>query len=225
MKQTLALLGALLLASCSSGSNNPGGGSPSPAPSLANPIPFALYPNARVLASRDVEQVVTAGQAGGVLSRGAGSYAGKEVIAASGATFAQLQGWVTSLNARPPAGYVRATDTSLDRASGPASSVGLGFALFAPAKTSGNPRALLLIVLDPPRFTKRLGPVLHYLSSYRSLPSFMRAKIDEQSQSLTGFTISEATQADSPIGAALGALDSLQRTNARGIILIDATKR
>ena len=191
---------------------------------MANPIGFPLYPGSRVLAARDVQQVVTAGQAGGVLAGGAGSYAGKEVVAASGATFAQLQAWVSGLNAHPPSGYVRAADSSLDRGAGPAASIGLNFALFRPA-AAGSGRALLVVVMDPPRFTKRVGPILHYLTSYRSLPSFMRARIDEQSQNLTGFTITEATQADSPIGAALGALDSLQRTNARGILLIDASKR
>jgi len=38
-------------------------------------------------------------------------------------------------------------------------------------------------------------------------------------------TITEATQPDSPIGAALAALDQFQHKSARGIVMLDAVKR
>jgi hypothetical protein len=38
-------------------------------------------------------------------------------------------------------------------------------------------------------------------------------------------TVTEATQPDSPIGAALSALGELEHRNARGIVVLDAQKQ
>jgi hypothetical protein len=38
-------------------------------------------------------------------------------------------------------------------------------------------------------------------------------------------TITQATQPDSPIGAALAALNEFEHKNTRGIVVIDAAKR
>ncbi len=101
---------------------------------------------------------------------------------------------------------------------------GLDYATFE--KTEGGKKhGLLLVVLDPQRVTARFGTILSMIGKYRALPAAWRAPFDNQAKASFGMTISQATQPDSPIGAALAALDDFQHRNARGIVLLDAVKR
>jgi len=70
-----------------------------------------------------------------------------------------------------------------------------------------------------------MGPVLKLISTYKALPQALRSPIDDKVKAQTGMTVSEAMAPDSPIGAALAALDDLQHTNARGIVVLNATKQ
>jgi hypothetical protein len=89
------------------------------------------------------------------------------------------------------------------------------------AKTHG----VLVIVMDPQRVNERFGKVLGMIAKYRALPEVMRAPIDNAAKARIGMTLTQATQPDSPIGAALGALTTFQHKDARGIVVIDAAKR
>jgi hypothetical protein len=64
--------------------------------------------------------------------------------------------------------------------------------------------------------------MLSYLNRFRYLPAFLRGPIDAQAQAQTGFTVSEALDPTTPIGAAIDALGRLNDANARGVIFIDA---
>jgi hypothetical protein len=57
------------------------------------------------------------------------------------------------------------------------------------------------------------------------LPKAFRDPIDQQAKRQTGFTISEATDPDTPIGAAVAALSQLRDFGGRGIVIIDAVKQ
>ena len=63
------------------------------------------------------------------------------------------------------------------------------------------------------------------VGKFRLLPQSLRDSIDAQAKKQTGFTISEATNPDTPIGAAVGALAQLRDFGGRGVVLIDAVKR
>jgi hypothetical protein len=79
--------------------------------------------------------------------------------------------------------------------------------------------------MDPQRVDQRFGAVLGMIQRYRALPAVLRAPLDQDAKARFGMSITDATQPDSPIGAALAALGDLQHRDARGIILIDAQKQ
>ena len=56
------------------------------------------------------------------------------------------------------------------------------------------------------------------------LPQSFRDPIDQQAKDRTGFTISEALDESTPIGAALAAAKTLRDSGQRGLVLIDGTK-
>jgi hypothetical protein len=100
----------------------------------------------------------------------------------------------------------------------------LNYAAFKKRLRNGT-RGVLLIVMDPQRVDERLGAVLGMIQRYRALPALLRAPLDRDAKARFGMTLTDATQPDSPIGAALAALAELQHRDARGIILIDAQKQ
>ncbi len=53
----------------------------------------------------------------------------------------------------------------------------------------------------------------------------LRDPIDAQAKKQTGFTVSEATNPDTPVGAAVDSLDQLRDFGGNGIVLIDAVKQ
>ncbi len=221
------LLACTLAAAGCSGNSHEAASTPAPAPSIANPVDFPLYANAHVLAAKNyTETINTAGNAtsAAALSQGAGTYTGHEVVASTPASFAQLSAWLHGLGAKPPHGYTTATASSLDRARVQAHRVGLDFAAFQTQKNGKNV-GMLVVVMDPALVSTKLGPVLDLIGRYRMLPSAMRSQIDSQVQSRIGMSVSDAMQPDSPVGAALSALDQFQHSNARGILLIDAAKQ
>jgi hypothetical protein len=90
---------------------------------------------------------------------------------------------------------------------------------------NGKTHGVLVIVMDPQRVNARFGTILSMVAKYRALPAIMRAPIDNEAKQRFGMSLTEATQPESPIGAALAALDQFQHKSARGIVMIDATKR
>ena len=218
-----AVVAAALLSACSS-QHNTGTVGPTTGPPVANPIGFPLYAGARVLEAHDFTQAVTSGGSeGSVLAAGQGNYRGHEVVASTPATFAQLIAWLRALDAKPPKNFTHLAESHLEDARSQAHQLGLDFSVFQ--SPAGKGAGLLVIVMDPPRVAKRLGPILGLLGKYKSLPSFLRTPVDDEVKARTGFTVSEALQPENPIGAALAALVQLQQSSGRGIVMLDAVKQ
>lgn len=214
-------LAALVLAGCA------GGGSPraTPTPKLRNPLNFPLYSNATIISARPFSEVVHADTSGeSVFAQGNGTYTGHEVIASSAASFDALAAWVERLNASPPPGYSAVEDQTNPDQQAQAQQYGLDYAAFK-RKTGKNTRGVLVIVMDPQRVDKRFGTILGMIAKYRALPAIFRSPIDNEAKARFGMTITQASEPDSPVGAALAALGELQHSNARGIVVLDAQKQ
>lgn len=183
-----------------------GGSAPraTPVPKLRNPLDFPLYANAALISVKSFRK-------------------GHEVIAASPASFDDLSAWVDQLNATPPSGYRAVENQTNPNEQLQAQQYGVDYALFKKDTKAGT-RGVLVIVLDPVRVNKRLGPIVGMIGRYRALPALFRTPLDNEAKARYGMTITQATQPDSPIGAALAALHDLQNSNARGIVVIDAPK-
>ena len=183
---------------------------PRATPTMHNPINVPLYPGAAVVATRPVR------------TSGAASYTGMEVLAASGATFAQLSQWVTRLQKHPPSGYAAAPEAARTRLD--ATQYGFDYAILQ-TKHANTTHDVLVVVMDPQRVNAQFGMVLDVVGRYRMLPGFMRKPIDDRIKQRLGITLSEAMQPTNPIGATLNALDEFGHRNSRGIVMIDAARR
>lgn len=223
VKRLIALcLAAAAVAGCGGGGSSQ---QASPAPALRNPLDFPLYPKAALIATKSFTQVVHADTSSGtsVFAEGNGKYAGHEVIASSAAPFDSLSTWVEQLNTAPPAGYSAVEGPSNADQRAQAQRYGVDYAFFT-RKAGNSTRGVLVIVMDPQRVNQRLGTILGMIDKYRALPSMLRTPIDNEAKARYGMTITEATQPDSPIGAALSALNDLEHKDARGIVVLDAQK-
>lgn len=222
----LALAAAMLLAAgCSSGRNS--NQAASPPPSLHNPLDFALYPGASAVSEHAFTQNVVVQNAPGsqsIFSAGSGTYSGHEVIAASDASFGQLSSWVDHLANSPPSGYTALETGQNPQEQSQALQYGLDYAVFK-KKEGAHARDVLVLVMDPQRVNQKFGRILGMIAKYRALPAIMRAPIDNEARARFGMSITDATQPDSPIGAALAALDQFEHRSSRGIVVIDAVKR
>ena len=223
-----SVLLAASLAACSEKAQAPSSVAPTHAPSLANTTGIPLYAGSRVVDTRDFTQVVNrtnaaAASNGDVLMTANGTYKGTELVAASGASFSELQGWVDQVGAKPPVGYTRVQSSDLQDASDNASRYGIAFTVLK-KEENGKPTGIIVMVMDPTRVTRRLGPALSLISKYQSMPSALRSVIDEKVKQQTGFTVTEATQPDSPLGVALGALDEFSHSDQRAIVVVNARK-
>lgn len=214
---------AAVLAGCAGGGP---GGHATPAPALRNPLDFPLYSDATLLSSKSFTQVVHADTStpNSVFAEGNGRYAGHEVIASSAASFSALSAWVEHLNSSPPAGYSAAEPESNADQQTQAQRYGLDYAFFRRKAGTGT-RGVLVVVMDPDRVNRRFGTILSMIGKYKALPAMFRTPIDNEAKARFGMTITQAMQPDSPIGAALDALDELEHKNARGIVVLDAQKQ
>jgi hypothetical protein len=217
MKRLFAMAAVLALAACSSsGSSNASqsasaAASPTAAPS--NPTGFPLYSQSTLMSARPWHQSV-----------GSRAAAGEEVIAESSATLAQLTDWIHQQSANPPSGFsVAASGSSVESARSRATRMGIAFQVFS-HDVNGKPHALIVVALDPVVFEAKAGPLLDLAGNYKLLPAGMRDPLDAQAKERTGFTVSEALDASTPIGAALAAARTLRDSGQRGIVLIDGTK-
>lgn len=78
------------------------------------------------------------------------------------------------------------------------------------------------MAVDPDLLQRKAGFMLSAINRFRYLPAFLRAPIDAQVREQTGFTVSDAIDPMTPIGAAIDALGRLNGAKARGVIFIDA---
>jgi len=232
MKFRYAAFVLAVLTACSHGSTTTSGSSPSSetaaTPAATNPVDFPLYAGSAIVATRDWHATVgatTAQNQRSIYGQGAGSYAGHEVIAQTSATLPQLESWIDAFDRTPPLGYaVALKGSALDEARLRANALGLAFGSFE-KPIAGKRHTVVVIAIDPAQLDAKAGSFISLIGKYKMLPDAFREPIDAQAKARTGFTVSEALDPNTPIGAALGALSTLRSSGQRGIVLLDASKR
>lgn len=226
MKQSrLAALAAVcLLAGCANASH---GGTGGPSPSPTDPIEFPLFAGASVLSAHAWHTRVTArpGLAdSAVFSQGAGTYDGHDVVAGTQALMPALEAWLGDLLAHPPAGYtVAIRGNGVDAVREHTRDLGVDFVAFEES-ANGSRHGVVVMAVDPQTLDEKAGPMLGLIGKFKLMPRTLRDPIDAQAKRQMGFSISEATNPDTPLGAAVAALDRLRDFGGRGIVLIDAVK-
>jgi hypothetical protein len=226
MKLKMFLLAALLAGAACSGGSGSGGASPSPQPS--NPIAFPLFDGSSILAARAFRETVSATGKGGLnsmLSQGAGTYDGHEVVAGTLAVMPALESWLHDLNAHPPQGWeVAASGDGVEAVRTRTRDIGLDFAVFQRSE-NGKLHGVVVLAVDPALLDRKAGPALGMIGKFKLLPQALRDPVDQQVKQQTGFTVTELTQPNTPLGAAVDSLDDLRNFGGRGIVLIDAVKQ
>jgi len=189
-----------------------------------NPAGFPLYPQSNVLAVRDWHRSLSSSERNALgISDGAGTYEGHEVVTSTQATFDDLLAWLRRLDARPPDGYrIGLWGSGVDDARAQARSIGIDFSVFDRTERSGA-HDVVVVTVDPSLVQRKAGLMLSAITRFRYLPAFLRAPLDAQALAQTGFTISEALDPNTPIGAAIDALGRLNGAHGRGVIFIDAS--
>lgn len=199
---------------------------PAPAPSPTSPIGFPLFGGSTVLSVHDWHRTLSRGErtALGIIGTRGGAYGGYEVVTATDAPFDQVTAWLHRLNRQPPAGYhVTLWGSGVDDARDNARSIGLDFGVFGRVER-GVAHDVVVVAVDPDRLQQKAGFALSMLGKFQRLPAFLRSSIDAQARAQTGFTVSDAVDPSTPIGAAVEALGSLHDAHSRGVIFIDARR-
>ncbi len=222
---SFALIAAL--AACSSGARGGGTGS-SPGPAATNPVDFPLFDGAAVLSSRAWHQTISSRPGFGdnaLLSQGVGTYDGHDVVAGTQALMPSLETWLQNLDANPPSGYVSvAHGNGVEAVRAHTRNLGIDFVVFERVE-SGKHHDVVVLAVDPQTLDEKAGPMLGVVGKFKLLPQSLRDSIDAQVRKQTGFSVAEATNPDTPIGAAVGALAQLRDFGGRGVVLIDAVKQ
>ena len=160
-----------------------------------------------------------------MLGQGAGTYNGHEVVAGTLAVMPALETWLHDLTDHPPAGYtVAASGNGVDAIRARTRDMGLDFAVFQNT-VDGKTHGVIVLAVDPKLLDQKAGPVLGMIGKFKLLPQSLRDPIDAQAKKQTGFTVTELTQPNTPLGAAVDSLDELRTFGGNGIVLIDATKQ
>ncbi|HLY02807.1 MAG TPA: hypothetical protein VKR56_09990 [Candidatus Cybelea sp.] len=210
-----------VLSACSSGSHGSAG-----APS-GDPIAFPLFDGASVLSAHQWHRTITV-QPGvadhAVFAQGAGTYDGHDVVAGTQAFMPALETWLGDLTAHPPQGYVVAvTGNGIDSVRTHTRQLGLDFEAFTNME-SGKRHGVVVMVVDPQVLNDKAGSMLQLIGRLKYAPKIIRDPIDAQIRRQTGFSLDDAINPDTPVGAAFAALTQLQDFGGRGIVLIDAVK-
>jgi hypothetical protein len=219
---------AVVLAAGCSGGNRGGGSTGGPSPSATNPINFPLFDGASVLSARAWRQTISSRPGIGdnaLLTQGVGTYNGHDVVAGTQALMPSLEAWLQDLDAHPPQGYASVVHgNGVDAVRSHTRDLGVDFAVFERLE-NGKRHDIVVLAVDPQTLDAKAGPMLSVVGKFKLLPQSLRDSIDAQAKKQTGFTISEATNPDTPIGAAVGALAQLRDFGGRGVVLIDAVKQ
>ena len=216
------LVAAILLAAvtaCSQSSSSAGGGASSapgaaasPEAAATNDTGFPLYTDAKVMSSSPLK-----------MAHGSTILTGKEVVAETSATMAELGKWVKDLGTTPPAGYTVASATGVEQARTRAQAMGVDFQSFTHVE-NGKQHGVIVVAIDPVTFNEKAKPILGLISKYKMLPQALRDPIDAQVKAKTGYTVSESLLPNTPIGAALAAADELKNSGQRAIVIVDGAK-
>ncbi|HMF29336.1 MAG TPA: hypothetical protein VKE42_11225 [Candidatus Cybelea sp.] len=213
------------LAACSNGNR---GTSSAPAPKVSDPIAFPLFAGSEVLSAREWHTTISRRPGLGdstLLSQGAGTYDGHDVVAGSQAFMPALEAWLQSLGNDPPPGFrVAVSGNGFEAVRTHTRALGVDFVAFEGTE-QGKRHGVVVMVVDPQTLDEKAGPMLGLIGRFKRMPSMLREPIDAQAKKQTGFSITEATNPDTPIGAAVAALDELRDFGGRGIVLIDAVKQ
>ena len=220
-----ACAAAVALAACSGG--HPGGAGQA-SPHATNPVNFPLFDGAEVLSSRAWHETVSSrpGVAdSALLTQGAGTYDGHDVVAGTQAMMPSLEAWLHDLDAHPPDGYSSAVHgNGVDAVRDHTRDLGIDFAVFERPE-NGKQHGVVVLAVDPQTLDQKAGPMLGMIGKFKLLPQTLRDSIDGQAKKQTGFSVTELTNPNSPVGAAIAALDQLRDFGGRGIVIIDATKQ
>jgi hypothetical protein len=188
-------------------------GAQAPVAEATNPTGFPLYQNSTVMSAHPFTE-----------KAGSQTVSGTEVIAQNPATIQELGEWIKGLSTTPPAGYaVAASGTSLEAGRVKARSVGVEFQVFT-HEVDGKKRAMVVLAVDPKTFDAKAGNMLAYIGKFKMLPQSFKDTIDAQAKARTGYTVSDMLDPNTPIGAALAAVNTLNDSGNRGVVLIDGAK-
>lgn len=188
---------------------------------------FPLFAGADVLSARAWHNTITPHSGmvdSAFLSHGAGKYDGYDVVAGTQAMMPALEGWLNDLGASPPPGYrVAISGNGIEAVRTHTRELGIDFVVFNSVQ-QGKPHGVAVMVVDPQTLDEKAGPMLGLVGRFKHVPSMLRDPLDAQAKRQTGFSITEATDPNTPIGAAIAALGQLRDFGGRGIVLIDAVK-
>jgi hypothetical protein len=214
-----------VVAGCSGGR---GGGSAGASPVPTDPVDFPMFDGATVLSARHFHTTISKRPGVGdnaVFTQGAGTYDGHDVVAGTQALMPSLEAWLGDLNAHPPNGYNDAVmGNTVEAVRSHTRDLGIDFQVFERTE-NGKRHGVAVLAVDPQILDAKVGPMLSLVGKYSLLPKTFRDSIDQQARRQTGFTISDATDPNSPIGAAVTALSQLRDFGGRGVIIIDAVKQ
>jgi hypothetical protein len=223
MKRACFAVLAALLTACSGGARGSGGGT-----SASDPVAFPLFAGAGVLSSHEWHRTLSATPGvtdRAVFAEGAGTYEGHDVVAGTQALMPALEAWLGDLSANPPAGYaVAVTGNGIDSVRTHTRQLGFDFQAFTNME-NGKRHGVVVMAVDPQLLDDKAGPMLGLIGRVKDMPRMLRDPLDEQVKRQTGFSLSDASNPDTPVGAAIAALDELRDFGGRGIIIIDAVKQ
>jgi hypothetical protein len=193
-----------------------------------NSVSFPLYAGAEVLSAHEWRSTISAhpGVAdSAVFSQGAGTYEGHDVVAGTQAMMPSLEAWLQDLSEHPPSGYTIAlSGNGVEAVRTHTRQLGVDFVAFQGVE-NGKRHGVVVLTVDPETLDEKAGPMLGVIGKFKLLPRTLRDPIDAQAKKQTGFTVTEATTPNTPLGAAVAALDELRDFGGRGIVLIDAVKQ
>ena len=216
-----------VLAACSNGTRGESS-TGSRGPAATNPVNFPMFDGASVLSAREWHQTISSRPGIGdnaLLSQGAGTYDVQDVVAGTQALMPALETWLQNLDSNPPSGYSSVMHGSgVDAVRSHTRDLGVDFDVFQGTQ-NGKRHGVVVLVVDPQTLDAKAGPMLGVVGKFKLLPQSLRDSIDSQAKKQTGFTVSEATNPDSPIGAAVGALAQLRDFGGHGVVVIDAVKQ
>ena len=159
------------------------------------------------------------------MAQGAGTYFGHDVVAGTQAVMPALEAWLDGLAANPPTSYrIAVTGNGVDAVRTHARDLGVDFLIFE-GNDQDKRHGVVVMIVDPETLDEKLGPMLGLIGRFKHVPRILRDPLDAQAKRQTGFTITEATNPNTPVGAAVAALDELRDFGGRGIVLIDAVKQ
>jgi hypothetical protein len=218
-----ALLAATLLSACGRGG---GEHRETQAPrAVKNPSDFPLYPRSEVVnvVPVDSAQMRAAMRASDPHAQLPDNFRGHVIIAETGATLKQLQGWVAALQSAPPRGF-HDTTTHSTRASRSKDRFDVNGDGTAQFETADGSRWVWIIAADPRKIHEQAGPMFVLIDAYTSAPDFLRAPMDDEAKKQFGYTVTQLLDAKSPVGAVIAEIKRLQSSDRRAILLIDEAK-